>query len=133
TGKTALKVFLGKYMMAQGLTFAQNSNPSALVSATAQGTLEDKNQHFVPDCDFHNPLANEECGALTNNKFGTPVVTTTYGQDVLTGWGARPYNWQGSGALPQGLRPGIALTIGYFRTTWGNITVTDNQAVTPAD
>ena len=52
----------------------------------------------------------------------------------------RPYNWQTSIAVQHELRPGIGVTVGYFRTWWGNggpgsgdFHVTDNLAVTPAD
>src|SRR5207237_5027576 len=42
-------------------------------------------------------------------------------------------NWQGSVSALHELRPGMALTVGYFRAAYGNFTVTDNLAVTPAD
>ena len=56
------------------------------------------------------------------------------------GWGVRPFNWQSSVTLQHELRPGLGVTVGYFRTWWGNggpgsgdFHVTDNLAVTPAD
>jgi hypothetical protein len=80
-----------------------------------------------------NPAANGECGAINNSKFGTVNVVTRYADDVLTGFGHRQYNWQGSAILQQELRPGIALQIAYYRTWFGNFTVTQNTAVAPSD
>ena len=56
-----------------------------------------------------------------------------YSPDVTEGFNVRPYNWQGSVALQQELRPGVGLTANYFRRTYGNFQVTDNLRVTPAD
>ena len=53
--------------------------------------------------------------------------------EVLTGLGARSFNWQESVQLQHQLRPNIALNVGYFHTSWGAIQKTENTAVTPAD
>jgi hypothetical protein len=45
----------------------------------------------------------------------------------------RPHSWQGSVSLQHELRPGLAANVGYFRTSFGGFTVTDNQAVTPGN
>jgi hypothetical protein len=45
----------------------------------------------------------------------------------------REYNWQGSATVQQQLWPGVALNVGYFRTWYGNLKVTANQAQTLAD
>src|SRR5262249_30440123 len=60
-------------------------------------------------------------------------ITTRYADNVLRGWGNRPYIWQGSAAVQQELRPGIGVTVGYHRTSLGNFRVTDNLLVTPED
>jgi hypothetical protein len=46
---------------------------------------------------------------------------------------SQSYNWQGSISLQHELRPGIAVSIGYFRTWFGNFLATDNLALTPAN
>jgi hypothetical protein len=51
----------------------------------------------------------------------------------LSGWGVRPYDWQFSASVQQELMPRVAVEVGYSRRWWGNFTVTDNLAVTPAD
>jgi hypothetical protein len=51
----------------------------------------------------------------------------------VQGFGNRTFNRQGSVAIQHELTPGLALNLGYFRTSYGNFQVTDNQAVTAAD
>src|SRR5262249_40860057 len=41
--------------------------------------------------------------------------------------------WQTTLSVSQELMPGFGVNVGYFHTTNGNITVTDNRAITPAD
>src|SRR5206468_6438329 len=45
----------------------------------------------------------------------------------------RPYSWAGSIAVEHELATGVALTAGFYRTQYGNFTVTQNTATTPAD
>ena len=52
---------------------------------------------------------------------------------MLTGFGNRGYDWQGSISVQQELRAGMAVNVGYFRTWFGNFTAIDNLLVTPAD
>ena len=85
------------------------------------------------ECDLKNPAANGECGAINNNKFGTLNVVTRYADDVLSGFGNRQYNWQGSAVVQHELVSGVGLQVSYFRTWFGNFTVTQNTAVSPSD
>src|SRR5262249_34029697 len=56
-----------------------------------------------------------------------------YDPDLLTGSGKRGYNWEGSLAIQQELRPGSAINVAYFRRWYGNFTVADNILVAPTD
>ena len=94
----------------------------------------------MPDCDLTSRVLNGECGAMDNRNFGTPVITTRFDPAVTEGWGVRPYNWQTSLAVQHELRPGFAVAVSYFRTSWtnggpgsGDFQLTDNLLVTPAD
>src|SRR5262249_19835846 len=89
--------------------------------------------NFIPDCNLKNRAANGECGAIDNSAFGTIGVTTHYADDVLRGFGVREANWQTSASVQHELMSGVALNVGYFRTSYINFLVTDNLAVTPAD
>jgi hypothetical protein len=137
-GRTALKAALGRYVIGT----SQNSNfplstPITNQAASANRTWNDLNGNQVPDCvlDARIPEGNGECGALSDRTFGqVSEGNTRYAHDALTGLNdSQSYNWQGSISLQHELRPGIAVSIGYFRTWFGNFLATDNLALTPAN
>src|SRR5206468_682501 len=103
----------------------------AFTSTTRAWT--DTNGNFYPDCSLRNPLANGECQAMTNQSFGGVQVRTRPDPDWIKGWGKAPYNWQASVSIDREVLSGVAVNAGYFRTWFGNQTVTDNLNVTPAD
>jgi hypothetical protein len=124
-GKTALKSSLGRYVIGEGTTLATANNPANAIVVSASRTWNDVNRDFIPDTD--------ELGPLSNNLFGTLQINTRYADDVLTGFGVRPDSWTGSVSVEHELRPGMGLTVGYFRTSFGHFTVTDNLNVVPSD
>ncbi len=125
-GRTAIKVFLGRYILFEPIGGIVSSiNPPNLIATSATRTWNDANGDYTPQ--------ESELGPLSSTTFGQVVQTTTYASDVTQGFGNRGYNWQTSLQLQHELRPGVALNIGYFRTWYGNFQVTDNQLVTPAD
>jgi hypothetical protein len=63
--------------------------------------------------------------------FGKTIVTNHYDPALLNGF--RPYNWATSAVVQHELTHGMALNVGYFRTSWYNQTATDALGVTPAD
>ena len=75
----------------------------------------------------------EELGPLSNVNFGKVVQNTSFADDVVRGWHVRPYNWQAAVSIEHELRPGLGLNVGYYRTWYGNFTVTDNVLVGPSD
>jgi hypothetical protein len=120
-------------VLGQTLGIALATNPGAQVVGFTNRTWNDINRDYVPNCDLLNPLANGECGGFANQAFGTRVVNQTYDPALLEGWGVRPGSWQTSAAVQHELRPGMALQVGYYRTSYFNFSVTDNLRVTPAD
>ena len=110
----------------------EHQHPSTIATAAFR-TWSDTNGNFVPDCKLHSLAANGECGALSNQTFGSTVINTNYADDVKTGWGHSPYLWEGALSVQQELRQNVGVTVGYYRTWAGNLYVTDNLAVTPAD
>ena len=141
TSKTAIKGSVGRYVVLDSLTIAARTSSAAVLSSGTARTWNDgffgpgdpRTANYAPDCDLKSPLANAECGPMANASFGTTVITTRYADEVTKGWGVRPYNWQGSLSVQHELRPNVGLTVGYFRTWYGNFTVTDNRAVERAD
>jgi hypothetical protein len=125
-GRTALKASIGKYLAyasAGGIVLDQNPIYTSANSATR--TWADANGDWVPQ--------ESELGPSSNSRFGQNIVNTFYDDDVMRGWGVRGYNWQGNVQLQHQLAERLAVNIGYFRTSFGNFTTTDNRAWVPAD
>ena len=134
-GKTAVKASINRYVdpVYAGGTTAQ-FNPVATTVVSANRTWTDANGNLAPDCVLGNSAANGECGPLSDANFGKPVPSTRFADDVRYGWGARPYTWQGMASMQQELWPGAAITVGYFRTWFGNFNTAQNVLVnTSAD
>ena len=123
TGQTALKVSIGKYLEAPNPpTFTRPANPAGALVQSATRTWADRNGDFVPQAD--------ELGAITPTNFGTTNPSTRYDPEVLT---HRGYNWELAAQVQHQLVPRVAVGGGYFRRWFGNMRVTDNLSVTPAD
>ncbi|MBI2828618.1 MAG: TonB-dependent receptor [Acidobacteria bacterium] len=136
TGKTAVKVHLGKYVVAQDGDSSVYGTATGRIGRIATSTTRswaDADRDYIPDCDLRSPVANGECGAMANRLFGTDQVQTTYDPDVIKGWGVRPYNWELAAEVTHELIPRVAVTAAYHRRWFGNFTVSDNLAVAPAD
>src|SRR5580765_2419507 len=139
-GKTAIKGQLGRYVGLVSWVMSKTFNPqSAIVQNTTRSwtTTRPFSGDMVPNCDLRDPNANgfggDSCGPMANKNFGKQVFSTTADPDWIQGWGKRPYSWAWSVSVDHQLATGVALTGGFYRTTYGNFTVTRNNAVTPAD
>jgi hypothetical protein len=123
-GKTAIKAAIGRYVQGELMSVAVATNASNAIVQQATRTWTDDGD-YVPQ--------ESELGPLSNTAFGTVVVNTQYADDVLKGWGVRPYNWTATASLQHELRSGVGLTANYFRRWYGNFMATDNLRVTPLD
>jgi hypothetical protein len=134
-GKTAIRASFGRYPSpASGLGFwGTSQNPVTRFAGSTDRGWTDRNLDFVPDCDLMNPAQNGECGPWANQNFGRIQPATTYDPNVLSGWNVREFSWDFYASGQQQLAPRVSVTVGYVRRTWGNLTVTDNRAVTAAD
>jgi hypothetical protein len=134
TGRTVLKAGLSRYLGGQGAGAAQAGNPQNTVVDTALRGWTDSNSDYEPTCDLLNPDANGECGPLSNRNFGqAALVSTTFDEDVLHGYGKRYFNWEASIGIQQELWPRVSASAAYFRRWYGNFLVNDNRAVQPSD
>ena len=131
--KTAVKVNIGLYGAAITTGWAEVFRPVTAAVNTTTRSWVDGNGNFYPECDLRNPLANGECGPDANQTFGQLQIRTRPAPGFMTGWGNRGYNWQTSLSVDHQPRLSVALNAGYYRTWFGNFTVVDNLAVTPAD
>ena len=144
TGKTALKMNVGKYLDAttNDGNFTVN-NPANRFRQTLTRGWTDRDKDKVIDCDILAPQAQsattgsvDDCAAVTGDNllFGQPTpVLTQINPDILSGWGKRPANWQYGVAVQQQVLPRVSMEFAYNRRTFHNFTVTDNQVVGPAD
>jgi hypothetical protein len=147
TGKTAIKVNLSKYWQSAANDGVYiGTNVASTFAQTATRAWID-NGNFTPECDLDSAAAQDGrasggdfCGALSNQNFfklrdeGSFTSTASrINPELLSGWGVRPYDWQFSAAVQQQLMPRVSVEFGYSRRSWGNLTLTENQAVSPAD
>ena len=134
TGRTALKVSLGRYVETNGLTLVSANNPITLSLTQVNRSWNDANLNYVPDCDLTNFAANGECAQIADSNFGkNNPKATRYADQVLRGFGNRNFSWDFGTEVQHQLRPGLSVTGGYYRNWSGNFRVTDNLAVAPAD
>jgi Carboxypeptidase regulatory-like domain len=125
-GRTAVKVYLGRYVTFQNTAgLLAGANPVSQMILSSTRTWTDANRDYVPQ--------ETELGPHSASNFGQVRRTTRYDEAVTRGWHAREYSWQGSVSMQHELREELAINVGYFRTWYGNFTVTDNLAVSPSD
>ncbi|MBM3777492.1 MAG: TonB-dependent receptor [Acidimicrobiia bacterium] len=133
-GKTAVKVSLGRYVeLASIWTLTYNTNPMAQIAQFSDRTWNDANRNYVPDCNLLDPSANGECGRGSTATLGQLRIIQQYDKQVTEGFGNRPMNWQAGMSVQHEIAANMALNFGYYRTWFGNFTVNDNRATTPAD
>jgi hypothetical protein len=140
-GKSAVKVAANKYLLGQTLNgFGVSPNPVNALQTFTTRSWVDSNHNFIPDCNLANPAAQnltasggDNCGAITNNAFGTTTPGQTFDPDLLTGWGHRPANWEFSGGFQQQLPARLSLDVSYYRRIWENFPVVDNVLTAASD
>jgi hypothetical protein len=139
-GKTALKVNLGRYVLAQRLTsdYTNLGNPVNAMANVVTRSWSDRsglgiNGDYIPQCDLMNPQANGECGALSDARFGQPIPSTVSDPSMLHGWNKRPEDWELEASVARQVMPRVGVEVGYFRRWYGNFAVTDNLATAPSD
>ena len=145
TGKTALKVSVGKYLQGASVgNLLSNANPSLRIpggTAAAFGnpnvtrTWKDANGDGIPNCDLTNPSAQnlngvtpinpaiDSCGGISNPLFGSnQFVGANFDPGVLSGWGVRPSDWSYGVSVQQQLFPKASVEVGYYRRTFTQFT-----------
>ena len=124
TGRTAIKGFLGRFILGQKGTVP--GVPSTQTVRSATRSWRDANGDFVPQ--------ENELGPLSNSNFGTQVPSNlTVDRDVSFGFGNRPYTWQGIVSIDHEIVPGLGVQVAYYRTSHGSINYLHDTALAPND
>lgn len=146
-GQTALKVNVGKYLQGASVSnLAYGANPSLRIPGGGGGIFPpsvtrswgDTNGNYTPDCTLTNPLANGECGQISDLRFGSnQLIGAVYDPGLFSGWGVRPSDWSYGVSVQQQIFPRASVELGYYRRTFTQFTtggtVTDNLLVSPND
>jgi len=165
TGKTSVKVNVGKYLAGASLGgLYTNVNPARRSTNTLSRGWADTNGNRIPDCDLLNfglqnnsATGGDTCNAVTANtasRYGrdplaldaegrNPITTTNCGQsldratdlarayceasgdNLVSGWGARRYEWQYGVGIQHELLPRLSAEVTYNKRKYGNQTITD--------
>ena len=151
TGKTAVKVNVGKYVEAatSDSIYSANNPAARIITRVGSGPgsaargWEDFNRNFIVDCNLLNPAAQDNrasggdlcapLGGLNLNFGNANPNTTTINPAILGGWGVRPYDWQFGASVQHELVSRLSIDVGYHRRWWGNFFVTDNILTSAAD
>jgi hypothetical protein len=132
-GKTALKASVGRYVTAESVGLARAVNPLVTSVNQVARTWSDANGNFAPDCDLRNPLTNGECGIIDNLNFGGTRVVTEFAEDVMRGFGVRPWLWDLATEVQHELLPRTSVTAGWYHNWSGGFRVIDNLELEPSD
>jgi hypothetical protein len=127
-GKTSVKVSAGKYLEAaaslQGVFVA--GNPVSRLPTSVTRSWNDVNGNYTPNCNLSNPLANGNCGQISNLAFGTPLFTNSFDSNLMGGWGVRPSDWGIVASIQQQLVARTSVEFNYTRRWLNNFVATDN-------
>jgi hypothetical protein len=130
-GKTAVKASFARYVNGETVATVAQNNPETTIGSQDIRTWTDVNGDFT----IFNPNGSVEPGELgssTNANFGKLVASsTTTDPAVLNGFGVRPFNREWTASVQHELLPGVAINAGYYRRSFGNQTVINNQLTDP--
>ena len=121
-GKTALKASASRGVEQDSIRYARANNPASTIITQTQRQWTDNNGDFVPNCDLTVGALNGECGPWVVPTFGTFLPGTRYDQEIMNGWGVRPWNWEFSAGIQQEILPRLSASFGYSGVSTGTST-----------
>lgn len=131
-GKTAVKTSIARYVAGETAGQASANNPQQTIGRTDTRVWRDLNGDFTI-FNSDGSVQFNELGPTQNVNFGKVVPsTTTTDPSILHGWGKRGYNWEYQAGVQHELFTGVSLNFAFYRRSYGNQIVTDNQLITNA-
>jgi len=124
TGKTAVKMSVGKFLGQQALGLASSVNPGGSQTDSRAWTDLDRNGTIF---DANGNVQFNEIGASRNNNFGIPGIGTTQFDPNLP----RPTNWEETVSVQHELLQNVSLTAGFYHRTFQHLGYTTNTLVDP--
>ena len=124
TGKTALKMSIGKFLGQQALGLATSVNPGGNQTDARAWTDLDRNGTIF---DANGNVQFNEIGASRNNNFGIPGIGTTQFDPNLP----RPINWEETVSVQHELMQNVSITAGLYHRTFQHLQYTKNTLVDP--
>ncbi|MBM3777485.1 MAG: TonB-dependent receptor [Acidimicrobiia bacterium] len=131
--RTAIKASVSRYVLAETTDITRMIDPPVASTNDLVRTWADRNGDFVPQGDPLNPVANGELGPSPNNNFGKPNITVRYDPDWTNGFQVRSFQWETTVGIQHEIMSGLSAQATYYRRSYRNFTVIDNQAVAPTD
>jgi len=129
-GKTAVKVAVARFVDGETIGLTGQVNPMNAISTTDNRTWTDNGDFSIYNANGSVQLS--ELGPTGNANFGTPIISTSFDDDVLKGWFKRGYSWETDVSIQHELLPRMGVTALYYRRSTGNTRVTDDRTLTPA-
>jgi len=126
---------IGRLVMALGfMLLPATARAQAALSGGIAGVVRDTTGAVLPGVTVEaaSPVLIEKVRVVITDSQGQYKVVD-YADELKGGWGASPYLWQVQAAAQHELLANVALNVGYYRTWHGNISLTDNLAVTASD
>jgi hypothetical protein len=138
-GKTSLKVNWGKYLQpAQNAGIYTGAAPTSTIATAATRSWNDANHNFAVDCNLTTPAASDQrtsggdqCGAISNNNFGTLNPGFTYSNQLLSGY--RPWDYQIGLAVQQQVSGRMSVEVQWNKRWFDGYYVSRNTALDPTD
>ena len=143
TGRTALKVSLGRYLELSRSDFTRQFHPFTSSVRVVNRRWNDDDGDFEIDGDASSRVANGELGPMSNNNFGNfnatliddgtyrGVENELFHRDITNA--NRTYLWDFLLEVQHELFDGFSISANYNRNWAGGFRVKDNTAVEPSD
>ena len=117
-GKTALKVAVGRFVDGETIGLTGQVNPMNAIATTDTRSWTDVNGDFSI-YNANGSVQLNELGATGNSNFGTPVISTHFDDDVLSGWFKRGYSWETDVVVQHELLPRLGVSCPVLPTQRG--------------